>query len=214
MPIEPVKIPQNVYVEDRVVGPLTLRQTIIMTLGGGFSYVLYMSLEKVSGGQLGLIPTVLVWIPCALAVLFSIIRVNDLSLLRICLLLFERMEKPPKRSWAPRQGLTIHIRTSAAEQLQKTDKEKERDERAAKSLLQTHEKIDELSSVLDRPMQSEEYEEKVQPQTIKQPDEEEIPPEKTPRLPVNPQRISTDGDENDDGLSAFQDVFRDISPKF
>ena len=40
MPIEPVKIPQNVYIEDRIVGPLTLRQTLIMAIGGGFSYAL------------------------------------------------------------------------------------------------------------------------------------------------------------------------------
>ncbi len=213
MPIDPVKIPQNVYIEDRIVGPLTLRQTIIMALGGGFSYVLYSSVAKINSGQLGIVPTVLVWIPCAVSVLFALVRVNDLSLFRLCLLFFERMEKPPRRSWTPRSGLTIHFRTSIQEQEEKTDKEKEKEHLAAKALMQTREKIDELSTVLDRPIQSPPRNEEPAMETPTAMEQEEIV-EKSPRLPVNPNRISADKKDDDEGLSAFKDVFRDISPKF
>ena len=41
MPIEAVKIPQNVYVEDRIVGPITLRQLIITGIGAGIGYTFY-----------------------------------------------------------------------------------------------------------------------------------------------------------------------------
>src|SRR3989344_7835262 len=111
MAIEPVKIPQNVYIEDRIVGPLPLRQPLIMAIGGGFSYMMYASLTK-TYGQLGIVVTVLVWIPAAIAVLFALVKVNDLSLMRICMLLFEKFNKSHERTWTPRKGLSINIRTS------------------------------------------------------------------------------------------------------
>ena len=72
MPIEPVKIPQNVYIEDRIVGPLTLRQIIMIAVGGGFSYALYASIAK-SYGPPNLIVTVLVWLPAILSAIFALV---------------------------------------------------------------------------------------------------------------------------------------------
>ncbi|MBU0981794.1 PrgI family protein [Patescibacteria group bacterium] len=40
------KIPQNVRREDKIVGPLTLKQLIILGVGGGISYALYVALAK------------------------------------------------------------------------------------------------------------------------------------------------------------------------
>jgi hypothetical protein len=110
MPIQPVKIPQNVYIEDRIVGPLTLRQIIIVAIGGGFSYLLWSSLAK-AYGSVSLPLTVMVWLPGVVSAAFAFVKVNDLSMAKLCLLLFERMNKPPRRTWAPRRGITINIRT-------------------------------------------------------------------------------------------------------
>jgi hypothetical protein len=143
MPIDPVKIPQNVYIEDRIVGPLTLRQTLMMAGGGGFSYALWALLNK-TYGNLSLFTTIMVWFPAAASVLFSLVRINDLSLSRILLLLVERMWKPPQRTFAPRTGLTIHIRTTPQKEEQKPTVIPER------TTQQQDNRIRELSSILDR----------------------------------------------------------------
>lgn len=110
MPIEPVKIPQNVYIEDRIVGPLTLRQIIISMLGIGFSYAIWASIAKVQG-TVPLPLTIIVWIPGALAVIFSFVKINDLSLAHLLLLLLERMNKPQTRVYGPRRGLAVSSRS-------------------------------------------------------------------------------------------------------
>src|SRR3989338_3795333 len=119
MPIDPVKIPQNVYIEDRIVGPLTLKQTLIMAAGGGFSYALYGSISK-AYGSISIPITILVWIPCAICVVFALVKINDLSLAKICFLLLERFHKPAQRTWAPRRGISINIHTHVIQE----DKEK------------------------------------------------------------------------------------------
>lgn len=110
MPIEPVKIPQNVYIEDRIIGPLTLRQIIVSMLGIGFSYAIWASIQKVYG-YVPVHITVIVWVPGALSVIFSFVRINDLSLTHILLLLVERFVKPQTRVYGPRRGLSVNART-------------------------------------------------------------------------------------------------------
>lgn len=140
MPIQPIKIPQNVYIEDRIIGPLTLRQIIVVCIGCGFSYALWASISK-SYGYVGIPLTVMVWIPGALSALFAFVRVNDLSLLRICLLLLERFNKPSIRTWEPRRGISINIRTFSAPG---------RDARQRDApVTEAPQKLEELSSMLD-----------------------------------------------------------------
>lgn len=110
MPIEPIKIPQNVYIEDRIVGPLTLRQVLICAVGGGFSYALFASISK-TYGTIGIPLQLLVWLPAALSAMFAFVRINDLSMMRLCLLMLERINKPSTRTWTPRRGIIINVRT-------------------------------------------------------------------------------------------------------
>lgn len=110
MPIEPVKIPQNVYIEDRIVGPLTLKQIIISMLGIGFSYAIWASIQRVQG-YVPLPITIIVWIPGVIAVIFSFIKINDLSMTHLLLLLVERTQKPQTRVYGPRRGLTVNTRS-------------------------------------------------------------------------------------------------------
>jgi len=110
MPIEPVKIPQNVYIEDRIVGPLTLKQIIISMLGIGFSYAIWASIAKVQG-TVPIPVTVIVWIPGVLAVIFAFVKINDLSMAHLILLFVERINKPQTRVYGPRRGLTVNARS-------------------------------------------------------------------------------------------------------
>lgn len=200
MPIEAVKIPQNVYVEDRIVGPLTLRQVMIVTLGGGGSYAIWSSMLK-AYGQVDVITTAICWTPAVLALAFAFVRVNDLSLMRLVLLWLERMRKPTTRTWGPRTGISITIRTFTTE--------KKRDRTAPAMAAAKQQKLDELSSVLDETSEPEDTVQSI----VKQPSEPtvsaELPaptPASFPRQPVDQNRVQV----SDHGDAAGVD---DIRPK-
>ncbi|MDD5103270.1 MAG: PrgI family protein [Candidatus Peribacteraceae bacterium] len=139
MPIEPVKIPQNVYVEDRIVGPVTLRQLIILLTTGGFSYVLWTGMKN----QLGTssIPlTILCWIPFVIGVIFAFVKIQGIGLMRFILLMVEKMDKPAIRQWAPRRGISINFQYFSGTE-----------EKKKQTVTQPHrEKLEELSAMLDQ----------------------------------------------------------------
>lgn len=135
--MDPIKIPQNVYVEDRIIGPITLRQIILCCIGGGISYVLWASLQNAYG--YATIPlTVIAWTPAAIFAAFAFVKIQNLSLLQMCFLLLEQMSKPSIRRWGARSGITIIIHTEKPEKGKTGKKEKE-----------TEKNIEELSSFLD-----------------------------------------------------------------
>lgn len=142
MAIEPVKIPQNVYVEDRIIGPVTLKQIIITGVGAGISYVLYSSFIRV--GLTALPFQISAWIPAAIGAAFAFLRINDLSLLTIIFLMIESINKPHERVWSPHAGLSIVLVTrQAAMQEQKIQR----------SASETVERLAEMSRALEKRQQ-------------------------------------------------------------
>lgn len=103
MSIEPIKIPQNVQIEDRIIGPVTLRQLIITVVGCGISYAIWSNLEKALG-TVSITVTIIAWIPAVIFVAFAFVKVYDVSLLRFILLIIERSTHPQTRLWTPRAG--------------------------------------------------------------------------------------------------------------
>lgn len=215
MPIEPIKIPQNVYIEDRIVGPLTLKQILITSIGAGFSYILYSTIAK-AYGSVPLPIVVMVWIPALIAGIFAFVRINDLSMMHLLLLTLERLSKPGIRTWAPRRGIVINIRMFTTP----GDKEK-RPQGPGKTVDPRH--IHELSTILDQPLSALSTMDEPAPLS---PLEEDIPKEQTqepvavPR-PVNRTRISAvplraDADMDIAAVppqSGTVSIFRDISPR-
>ncbi len=211
MPIEPIKIPQNVYIEDRIVGPLTLRQTIICAIGGGFSYALFASISK-TYGSIALPLQILVWVPAAISFIFAFVRINDLSMMRLCLLFLERLNKSPTRVWTPRRGIIINVRTfhTVAENTNRS--------KMSEFIEKKTEKIDEISTMLDQQVVKEKAPE------LSEMDDEPVDDitaaEQNPniiRTPVNPTRITASPvTENAvDTVAPKQgsvSIFRDISP--
>ncbi len=139
MPIEAVKIPQNVYVEDRIVGPVTLRQLIILIFSGGISYAIMMAARN-QMGETSIPVTILCWTPFMVGLVFSFVKIQGIGLMRFIFLMLERLEKPALRTWSPRRGISINFRYfSAAEEKKKNQ-----------VVLQPHrEKLEELSAILD-----------------------------------------------------------------
>lgn len=208
MPIEPVKIPQNVYIEDRIVGPLTLRQIIISMIGMGFSYAIWASIAKVYG----YVPwhiTVIVWIPGALSVVFAFVKINDLSMAHILLLLLERVQKPQTRIYGPRRGLAVNARSFAQPTQSKNVSPKPLDETAD---------IGRLSAFLDqegiRPSHQDAHADD-EPTNVETIQEDGIQGSSIPARPVDKTRITVspllnsdiEDIETSNGQKLFHDVF-------
>lgn len=144
MPIEPVKIPQNVQIEDRIVGSITIRQLIISILGCGISYAIWSNLQKIYG-TVSIPVTIMAWIPAVIFIAFAFIKIYDLSLFRLVLLTIENSVKPRIRTWAPRTGLsTINLRSAAKPEKKRRSEGTEKEKPAS---------IEELGSILDIPTQ-------------------------------------------------------------
>jgi len=152
MPIEPVKIPQNVYIEDRLFGPVTLRQVIITGIGTGISYMLWATAQNIATAQAGGVATgvswpitAICWSPSVLFAIFAFVKINDLSMLRIVLLSLENMKKPSNRMWSPRQGIHVHIRTFKEEK----ESKKKTPEMPTGTKMQ---KMEDITHALDAPL--------------------------------------------------------------
>ncbi len=139
MAIDAVKIPQNIYVEDRIVGPVTLRQIIICLMGMGVSYALWSLLK--SAGLENILITAIAWIPTGIAAAFAFVKINGISLLRFVLLNIEKSQKPRFRQWQPRVGISINVRTIVPKA--------HGSGKAAPQAHETRNRIEELSAVLD-----------------------------------------------------------------
>ena len=88
------KIPQNVQIEDKIVGPLTLKQLIIVGLGGGITYAIYTVLASKYYWEVWLIPTA---IPGLLTLAITFLKIGGIPFGKWCFLMVEYILKPKKR---------------------------------------------------------------------------------------------------------------------
>jgi len=91
------KIPQNVGIEDKIVGPFSLRQLIILAIGGGISYVLFAITSKFY--ELNILEYILIVIPALLALAIAMLKIHNVTFGKYILLMLEFAIKPKKRMW-------------------------------------------------------------------------------------------------------------------
>jgi len=173
MPIEPIKIPQNVQVEDRLIGFVTMRQVFLCLTGGGISYVIWNILKSAGLATTG--SGILAWSPLAIAAAFAFIRYQNLTLLHMILLFLERGNKPPLRTFGPRTGITMNV-----EKYYETESTKE--QKHPRHSLE-RDKLNNLSSLLD---------ESDTPENTHQNDTREKMSANESTMPVDPNRVSVD----------------------
>jgi len=146
-----VKIPQNVQIEDKLIGPLSIRQIALIAIGGGISYAAFAGLQKTYGAVPPLAHSV-IWLPAIFFLAFAVVKIYEISLFRYVLLILETLSKPRRRVWQPRSGLSVEIDSPAA--LTKYQKEKKEVQRKNKDKEEEIEKpeirLEELSTILDR----------------------------------------------------------------
>lgn len=100
------KVPQNVEREDQVLWFITLRQLIMLLVGGGISYLLFINLAKgKSEDELSALLMIFVWSPLALAALFAFLKIKGMSIAQIFLLVMEHgFFRYPRRYWIAGAG--------------------------------------------------------------------------------------------------------------
>lgn len=137
------KIPQNVQIEDKIVGPLTLKQLITLGIGGGISYAIYVGLAKSYFIEVWLIPTL---VPAIITLLITFVKINGINFGKWCFLMVEFIAIPKKRTFVM-GGADIYNATLFAEKVKKVQTNTE-ETKAARD----HErlsKIGEITKMLD-----------------------------------------------------------------
>lgn len=98
------KVPQNVEAEDKLIGPITLRQLIIMAVGGAITYFTFLALYNA-------VPLIIYMWPVAffglLTIAFAFFKKDNKNFTKITLLVTEHYVNPRSRFWIPYAD-TIH----------------------------------------------------------------------------------------------------------
>lgn len=137
------KVPQNVQREDKIVGPLTLKQLIICGVGGGLAYAAYVGLGKDFSWITWLPPVAILTV---ITILFAFIRPLDLSFTRFLLVYLEFVLLPQKRFWIQ---ASAEVPFNPYETAKLKTKEEEKAEIKEGKLLDRAKKLQELSKILD-----------------------------------------------------------------
>jgi len=136
------KVPQDVQREDTIVGPLTLKQLIIMAIGGGTAYAIYVTLATRYFFEVWLPPVAIVVI---ITILFAFVKPNGLPFYVYIMNFIEYHFLPKKRVWIHRSANPF---IPPEDNSKKTIAIKEEKKKPEKSL-------EELSAILDTAGESE-----------------------------------------------------------
>lgn len=138
------KVPTNVQREDKIVGPLTLKQLIILGVGGGISYAIYVSLAQNFIWITWLPPVAIIGLS-TLAIAF--IRPLNLSFIKWLLLWLETLLMPRQRFWIQSSADPIPTYMPKVKPTSKTEKKAKK---KALTLEEKQRKIEEITKILDK----------------------------------------------------------------
>ena len=137
------KIPQDVQMEDKIVGPLTLKQLIIVGIGGGIDYFLYTSLSQVYLLEVWLLPVIVIGL---LTAAIAFLKIRGLKFTEYVLYSLEFYFKPRKRVWNQGGG---EVFTSITTPKVKSKADKAKEKQLKKAPKDTS-KINDISALLDK----------------------------------------------------------------
>jgi len=137
------KVPQNVQREDKIVGPLTLRQLIICGIGGGIAYVIYVSLGKEYLWITWLPPVAIVSL---ITLLFAFVRPLDMNFSNFLSVYLQFILLPQKRYWVQSSAEIITSMYTTAKQQTKVEKTAEA---KADQIIDKAKKLEELTKILN-----------------------------------------------------------------
>ncbi len=100
------KIPQDVQIADKIIGPLTLKQLLIVAAGGGISYVIFLLTSE--SYFLSMFDYFWICIPLFCSLAFAFLKINDVSFLKWILLIYEFNHNARKRRWDKNETARLH----------------------------------------------------------------------------------------------------------
>ena len=135
------KVPQDVQRADRIVGPLTWKQLIILGVGGGICYAIYVTLAKKYFIEIWLPPIIVIG---GATVAMTFLKIYGLSFERFLMSFIEYHFLPKKRVWQKGQAETFvsYLSRKKEDKKLKTAQTNKKDTKKKKS-------IKELSQILD-----------------------------------------------------------------
>ena len=136
------KVPQNVQMADKIVGPLTLKHMIIIGAGGGLAYLIYTILSRDSFWEVWLPPVAIVSI---ITLLIAFVKIHNVSFGKFALLFLEHLLIPRKRVWMKATGEVFGASLIQPKQSIKKTKNTDKSKKAA----ETMKKLDDITKVLD-----------------------------------------------------------------
>jgi len=132
------KVPQDVQREDQILWFITLRQLIILLVGFGISYIIFVKMK--AKYDLTNFDLVLIWLPAAVAAAFAFLKIRGIGLCQFITLLIENaIVRRPRRWWVQHGGepfLSCTTRIEALEKKKNKVEDKIFDENKAKELAQ------------------------------------------------------------------------------
>jgi hypothetical protein len=138
------KVPQNVQREDRIVGPLTLKQLIICGIGFSVAYAIYSALAKYYIWITWVLP---VGIVAIITIAFAFVRPLDLSFTKFVMRWVEFTILPRKRFWILGAAESYPPSTPTSNKaINAVDKKAEA---KALSALDKHKKLEEITKILN-----------------------------------------------------------------
>lgn len=133
------KVPQDVQREDTIIGPLTLKQMIIIGVGGGLAYGIYVSLSKTYFIEIWLPPVAIISI---ITLAFAFLKVHSLPFHEFLMDFIEYHLLPRKRIWI--QGTAAPFVSSLEKK-----KEKQINAKLGKDESGKRKNLKELTKILD-----------------------------------------------------------------
>jgi len=136
------KIPQNIGMADKIVGPLTLKQLIVLAIGGGFTYAIYTALAKVYLFEIWILPVVL---SSLITVAVAFLKIRDIPFLKFLFLVLELFIKPRKRFY--QKGMGEHLPLHKVSTTSKTKKLKKIENGTKNKKALTEEQLNKLNAL-------------------------------------------------------------------
>lgn len=135
------KVPQNVQREDQILWFITLKQMVMLIVGIGLSYTMFVRFNKTH--DLNQLEQILIWVPAATAVAFGFVKIHGLPLIQFVLLMVETlMFRSPRRYFQSGQNVYVPLYTTV-----KRDEKKEEVSLEKKTL--SVDDIQKLANIVD-----------------------------------------------------------------
>lgn len=133
------KVPQDVQREDTIIGPLTLKQMIILGVGGGLTYATYIGLSKSYFIEIWLLPVAFL---ALLTLAFAFLKIHSLRFHEFLMHMIEYRLLPHQRTWIQGTGVPFISSFDRIDHKGKKEEQAQKTKKSPKSLA-------EITKVLD-----------------------------------------------------------------